>query len=394
VSSSQQVSSRAAAGVAAVALAAALAGCSGGIAPAAGERSSTARPSPSVAPVAFTVTPDDDAARVRLDEKVSVKASNGTLTAVSVRARDGKALKGALAEDGSGWTSSKPLAPGTTYTVTAQARDGSGGASNTTSSFRTLKPRRTVGVSVQPGGGWTVGVGMPVIVSFDRAVADRARAERALTVRSSPAVTGDWRWFSDQQVQWRPKKYWPSGTRVTVEAALKGVELAPGTWGAKNSATSFRVGSAMISTVDTARHTLTVRRNGRVIRTIPVTTGKPGFQTRNGTKVIMSRETSRRMDAATTGTDPEDPEYYNLLVRYAMRLTHSGEFLHAAPWSVGSQGRANVSHGCTGMSTANARWLFAHSKVGDVVVYTGSSRRLEWGNGITAWEMSYRQWRS
>ena len=108
----------------------------------------------------------------------------------------------------------------------------------------------------------------------------------------------------------------------------------------------------------------------------------------------MSKETSRRMDAATTGVDPKDPNYYNVVVRYAMRLTYSGEFLHAAPWSVGSQGRANVSHGCTGMSTANARWLFDHSKVGDVVKYVGSPRKLEWGNGWTAWDMSFSSWSS
>jgi lipoprotein-anchoring transpeptidase ErfK/SrfK len=100
------------------------------------------------------------------------------------------------------------------------------------------------------------------------------------------------------------------------------------------------------------------------------------------------------MDAATTGTDPNDPEYYNIKVKYAMRLTYSGEFLHQAEWSVGSQGRANVSHGCTGMSPTNAKWLFDRSKMGDVVVYQGSSRPLEWGNGYTAWDMSYSRWKS
>ena len=377
-----------------LALVAGLAGCSAQGSSAAAAQTPGSKPSPGVAPVSFTVTPDDDAARVRLDEPVSVKASNGTLTSVTVRARTGKKVAGALAEDGSGWTSRRPLAPSTTYTVTAKAHDEAGRPTEATSTFRTLTPKRSVTASFQPGSGWTVGVGMPVIVYFDRAVRDRRKAEQALTVTSTPAVTGDWRWFSDQQVQWRPKEYWPAGTRVSVKADLKGVKLGPGTWGTKNYSTDFRVGSSMISTVNTATHTLTVRRNGKVIRTLPVTTGKAGFQTRNGIKVIMSRESSRRMDAATTGTDPKDPDYYNVLVRYAMRLTHSGEFLHAAPWSVGSQGRANVSHGCTGMSNANAAWLFQNSKVGDVVVYTGSSRPLEWGNGITVWQMPYKQWRS
>jgi lipoprotein-anchoring transpeptidase ErfK/SrfK len=154
----------------------------------------------------------------------------------------------------------------------------------------------------------------------------------------------------------------------------------------------FSVGSAMVSTVDVTAHTLTVRRDGRTLRTIPVTTGKSGFATRNGIKVIMSRSAQVRMDAATTGTDPKDPNYYNVLVNWAMRLTYSGEFLHAAPWSVGSQGRANVSHGCTGMSTANAKWLYDRSKVGDVVVYVHSRRSLEPGNGYTAWNVPFSTW--
>jgi lipoprotein-anchoring transpeptidase ErfK/SrfK len=157
---------------------------------------------------------------------------------------------------------------------------------------------------------------------------------------------------------------------------------------------TFTIGPSQISTVDVNRHTMTVRRNGQVIRVIPVTTGKPGLLTRNGVKVIMSREASVRMDAATTGTDPKDPNYYNVLVHWAMRLTYSGEFLHAAPWSVAQQGKANVSHGCTGMSDANAKWMFDHSRVGDVVVFTGSPRPLEWGNGYTAWNESFTAWSS
>jgi lipoprotein-anchoring transpeptidase ErfK/SrfK len=193
-------------------------------------------------------------------------------------------------------------------------------------------------------------------------------------------------------VQWRPKAYWPAGTTVTVRSALEDVQVAPGVWGTSNRTTEFRVGSAMISTVDVKRHTMTVRKDGRVVKVIPVTTGKNGFLTRNGVKVIMSRESSRRMDAETTGIARTDPEYYDVKVKWAMRLTHSGEFFHAAPWSVASQGRANVSHGCTGMSTENAEWLFKNSKVGDVAVFTGSKRGLEWGNGYTAWDMPYDRW--
>jgi lipoprotein-anchoring transpeptidase ErfK/SrfK len=351
-------------------------------------------PVPSQPPATIAVSPANGAGTVRPDKPVAVTVSGGRLTSVTVTADGGQPVSGAIAAGGGAWTSTGKLQPGTRYQVSATAKNPDGVAATSASSFTTLTPQRTVSASVVPGNGWTVGVGMPVVVEFSRPVKDRAAAERGLSVTSSPRVEGSWRWFSSSQVQWRPRQYWPSGTSVTVATSLSGVELAPGVWGKNRRSTSFRVGSAMISTVDVRRHTMTVKRDGRTIRTIPVTTGKQGFATRNGVKVIMSRESSRRMDAETTGIARSDPEYYDVKVKYAMRLTHSGEFVHAAPWSVGSQGRANVSHGCTGMSTAHAQWLYSQSKVGDVVVYTGSKRPLEWGNGYTVWDMSYDRWTS
>ena len=98
------------------------------------------------------------------------------------------------------------------------------------------------------------------------------------------------------------------------------------------------------------------------------------------------------MDSATVDIPKGSPDAYKLTVKDAMRLTWSGEYLHAAPWSVGSQGVANVSHGCTGMSNANAQWMFNHSLVGDVVKYVNSTRPLEQGNGYTDGNIPWTQW--
>jgi hypothetical protein len=76
-----------------------------------------------------------------------------------------------------------------------------------------------------------------------------------------------------------------------------------------------------------------------------------------------------------------------------MRVTYSGEFIHAAPWSVESQGSANVSHGCTGLSTANAAWLYNMTKRGDVVEYTGTDRPMTVTNGYGDWNLSFPEWR-
>jgi lipoprotein-anchoring transpeptidase ErfK/SrfK len=343
-----------------------------------------------------SIAPADGSRDVRPDTPVVVTVANGSVSSADLVTADGQHLVGRL-NGGGGWQLTDSLKPATRYTVRVTTKSPSG-TTSTTSSFTTLTPRAYNRVTLVPGDDWTVGVGMPVVVTFASPVTNQDAAEKALTVTSRPAVKGAWRWMSATEVQWRPASYWPSGTTVEVTAAMGGVELSSGVWGRRTVTSAFSVGPAQISTVDVNRDTLTVRRGGKVIKVIPVTTGmtdsKPTFLTRGGIKIIMSREASVRMDAATTGTDPKDPNYYNLLVHWALRLTYSGEFLHAAPWSVASQGRANVSHGCTGMSDANAKWMYDNSRVGDVVVYVGSKRPLEWGNGYTAWNESFAAWSS
>jgi lipoprotein-anchoring transpeptidase ErfK/SrfK len=356
--------------------------------------SATASATPTESAARVAISPAADTVDVRLDEPVTVSVADGFLTRVTVTGADGAPVSGAIGARERSWTSGVGLAPGTDYSVSATAVDARGLTTSASATFRTMTPKKTSSASVLPREGWTVGVGMPVIVDFGTAVKNREAVEKALTVTSTPAVSGAWRWFSSKQVQWRPADYWASGTTVTVRGDLRSTELAPGVWGKKDLNTTFEIGTAMVSTVNIAKHTMTVTRNGKVLKVIPITTGKndPRFRTREGIKVIISRETSHLMNSETTGIAQDSPEGYNLTVKYAMRLTWSGEFLHAAPWSVGSQGRANVSHGCTGMSTANAKWLFDRSKVGDVVVYQGGSRKLEWGNGYTAWNMPFDQW--
>ena len=60
-------------------------------------------------------------------------------------------------------------------------------------------------------------------------------------------------------------------------------------------------GDRIEAITDAAAHSMTVKRNGEVINTIPVTTGKPGFDTRNGVKVVLGKEYSVRMRGETIG---------------------------------------------------------------------------------------------
>lgn len=341
------------------------------------------------------VVPGADATAVRPTERVVVTAVDGRLADVSVRAATGagQPLAGTLSADGTTWTSAPGLLPlGTRYVVSAQAVDAQGYGKVVTSAFTTVVPTARLRTIITPGDGSTVGVGMPLRVQFTAKVADRAAVEQRLSVVSSTPVEGDWRWTGDKEVVYRPQSYWPAGTKVTVQLGLAGVDAGNGVWGDRDRTLRFTVGAAMVSTVDIAKHTMTVTRDGKVLRVVPVTTGKEGFATRNGTKVIMSKERRRVMDSTTIDIPEGSPDAYRLEVEYAMRLTYSGEFIHAAPWSVRSQGRANVSHGCTGMSMANAAWLYSISRPGDVVRYVGGQRALESWNGYTLWNVSWADW--
>lgn len=331
-------------------------------------------------------------APIKPSDPVIVTASNGHLSEVVVSGPDG-VIAGSLSADGSEWTAAPgELGYGATYRIQATAMDSRGVVTRATRQFSTIEPQEFFAGQVMPAEGTTVGVGMPITVTFDRAVKDKAAVERAMTIRTPTSIEGAWSWESSRIVEFRPRDYWPGNIEVTVDLDLKGVEAAPGVFGKKDTSTTFSFGPAMVTKVDAVTHQADVYRDGELLRTLPITTGKPGFETRSGIKVILSKERSRIMDAASGGTSRSDADYYRVLAEYAMRITPSGEFLHAAPWSVGYQGRANVSHGCVGMSTSNAQWLYEQTLVGDVVEITGTPRTQNLGNGITIWNETWEEW--
>jgi lipoprotein-anchoring transpeptidase ErfK/SrfK len=338
------------------------------------------------------LTPASASVDVPVDQPVTVTASAGTLTSVTLTDQKDRTVAGEMSADGATWTSTDALRIADHYRLQAAAVDADGVATERSGFFATVAPRKVLETSISPLGGQSVGVGMPIIVRFNATVRDRAAVEQALAVTSEKTIEGAWSWVSDTEVHFRPKEYWPAYNDVTLDVNLKNVDAGRGVWGMTNRTVKFRTGSSMVSVVDVDRHTLTVYRNGRKARVIPVTTGKADFLTRNGTKVILEKHTLKIMDASTIGIAKGSPEYYRLEVPYAMRITWSGEFVHAAPWSTGDQGRDNVSHGCVGMSMTNAIWLFNQSTVGDIVKVVGSSRPLEPGNGYTDWNVSWADW--
>ena len=374
-----------------------VAGCTsapdGGAGGPGGQGASGAPDAAAVEPVRLSTSFTDPTA-VPIDAPVSVSTSGGTLEAVAVSSAAGE-LAGTV--EGTSWTSTTRLEPGTDYTITASASRTDGRTVERTRSFRTvdLTLDEQTFAAIAPLDGETVGVGMPVVVTFDLPVTDRALFEKHMRVTSTPAQRGSWYWLTDREAHFRPARYWKPGTDVSVDLDVNSLPAGNGIYGQESRSIDFQVGDSHVYKVDARTHQMRVFSNGTLLRTLPITTGKPGFITRSGTKVIMEKFAERRMNSETVGINRNSPEAYDIDdVQWAMRVTYSGEFIHAAPWSVGSQGYANVSHGCTGMSVADAGWLYAMSRRGDVVEYTGTERQMTLENGYGDWNLSPAEWKA
>jgi lipoprotein-anchoring transpeptidase ErfK/SrfK len=349
-------------------------------------------------PVNLTSNVKHGATGVKVDTLVSVRATAGQISKVTLAYRGpdrrGRtvtgSVKGTLNKDRTSWTAADRLEPGTKYSLSMTGKNPDNQLTKKSATFRTqnLTLDEQTFPSIYPFPNSDVGIGMPVILTFDLPVKNRAEFEKNLHVSASPAQPGTWRWYSSREVRYRPKNYWRPGTKVTVHAKINGVDAGDGIYGQQSRSTSFSVRRSLITKVNLDTHRAAVYRNGQKIRTIPISAGKPGWETRSGTKLIMSKEYTHRMTNEMIGAE----ETYDLNVRYAMRITGSGEFLHAAPWNTGNFGRYNASHGCVGMSTANAAWLFSQVLIGDPVVTVGSKRRVEDGNGYSDWNLSYARY--
>jgi lipoprotein-anchoring transpeptidase ErfK/SrfK len=134
-------------------------------------------------------------------------------------------------------------------------------------------------------------------------------------------------------------------------------------------------------------------QNGKLVNTLPISLGSPGYPSHIGPHVISDKQPSVIMDSCTYGVCEGQPGYYKEKVDLDERISDDGEFVHSAPWSVGSQGGANVSHGCVNLSPANARWFFDHFGIGDVVEIANSGGpQLPLSDTYGDWELSWAQW--
>jgi len=343
----------------------------------------------------LTASVKDGAVGVTVDQPVTVGAEDGVLGAVNmVNDDEGVPVAGELSPDGLTWHTTEPLGYNTRYTLQAQSL-GLGGAASQQMTFQTHSPENLTMPYLLPNDGEVVGIGQPIAVRFDENIPNRLAAQRAITVTTNPPVEGAFYWLSNREVRWRPAQYWKPGTTVDVAVNTYGVDLGDGLFGQENMTTHFTIGDEVIATADDNTKTLTVRRNGEVVKSMPISMGKNSTPTNNGTYIIGDRFGHLVMDSSTYGVATNSPNGYRTEVDYATQMSYSGIYVHGAPWSVGSQGYSNVSHGCINVSTGNAQWFFNNTKRGDIVdVVNTVGSILPGEDGLGDWNIPWEQWRA
>jgi lipoprotein-anchoring transpeptidase ErfK/SrfK len=328
-----------------------------------------------------TITPGSGTTDSRPGRGITVTAAGGKLTHVSVRA-GADPVSGTMNAAQTSWHTRWALGVSTTYTVTATAAAPGGQPVTKTSSFRTLTPARTFRTMIFEGLHKSYGVGMPILLTFSEPIKNKAAVERSLQVRTSKPVVGAWYWDGDQTLSFRPRQYWPAHTKVSFTGHLDGVEAAPGLYGNHTLTQSFSIGRSLIVVASTSSHHMDLYRDGKFYRRWPISTGKPGDNTPDGTYLTIEKGNPVLMKGPG----------YRLKVPWSVRFTWSGDYLHDAFWSVGQQGFTNVSHGCVNMAPADAEAYYKMEVPGDPVTITGSPRAGVWDNGWTHWFLSWKKY--
>ncbi|WP_405899566.1 Ig-like domain-containing protein [Streptomyces sp. NBC_00727] len=351
----------------------------------------------------IAISPKNGATNASINNAAKVTVTKGKLTAVTMTSADGKSVKGTLSADGTSWKPDAQLERSTTYKVSATAQDSKGREAHENSSFTTVSPDNSFIGNFTPEDGSTVGVGMPVSINFNKPITDTKAVQDGIKVTSSSGQEVVGHWFNNQRLDLRPEDYWQAGSTVTLKLSLDGVEGADGVYGVQQKTVTFKVGRNQVSTVDAKTHMMTVTRDGKTVKTIPISAGSPDNPTYNGQMVISEKYKETRMDGSTVGfTDDDGKGEYDIKdVPHAMRLSTSGTFIHGNYWGKGIFGSVNTSHGCVGLADVKgagdanqpAAWFYNNSMIGDVVIVKNSpDKTIQPSNGLNGWNMSWSEW--
>lgn len=338
------------------------------------------------------ITPVSGDDKARPDLGITVTASGGKLDQVDAE-QGGSPVAGGFNADHTQWKSTWTLKPGVAYSVNASAKGESGKTVNAASRFTLRKPADTFAISdVTPMDGETVGVGMPIIVTFSRAIANRDYVEKALEVTSDKHDVGAWHWISDQQVVFRTEKYWQAHQAIHFTAHMAGVRGLRSVYGTQDVTKTFKVGASNITVANAKTHYMRVDHDG-VVKRFPISMGMGTTREYTTTSGIhLTKEKAPMVHMVSPNRKPGDPGYYAEDIPLAVRISDRGEYVHQSPGEYYALGHSNISHGCVRTSPTGARWFYNIAQRGDVVDVTGTDRALEQGNGWTFWTLSWSAW--
>lgn len=311
------------------------------------------------------------------------------LTSVTLTNDADQPVEGSFNADRTQWTAKEKLGYDRSYKLVAKSAD-----HKLASSFSTVSPTAQTWGALSPLDGSVVGVGQSIAIRFDSVIEDRKAAQDAITVKTSPEVQGAFYWISSQEVRWRPQKYWAPGTKVTVKADLYGAQLGDGVYGGADRTASFTIGDDVRAVVDNNTKQMTVTKNGKKLKTMPVSTGMDGgrWATPNGVYQVGDKAEQMTMDSTTYGFSLAEGGY-RTQVQYATQMSYSGIYIHAAPWSEWAQGSENTSHGCINVSTSDAQWVYNTMKRGDIVeVKNTTGPKFSGYDGLGDWNIDWKTW--
>ncbi|XTZ18767.1 Ig-like domain-containing protein [Micromonospora echinospora] len=342
-------------------------------------------------PLDLTVTPADRTRDVPISAEVGIAVRGGKVKEVRIRDDKGTQVRAEPREDGTAWVPAAPLAHRRTYTAEVTASNDAGETATRSTTFTTAAKSNAPAITstLYFAGNRTYGTAMPVTVAFDPPIPKEARDEvqRRLFVRTDPPQPGTWSWLEDgSQVYYRAPDFWRPGTSISVRSALEGLPIGRDRVGDADRRATSQIGRQVALEIDNATKQMSVFQDGRLLRRIPVSLGKPSTPSSSGRMVIMEKH-----ERTTFDTRGEPNGGYVVDVDDAQRYTWGGEFIHSAPWSEGDQGNTNVSHGCANVSASAADWLMGITQVGDLITVKGTEVPLQPGNGWTAWNVSWEE---
>jgi lipoprotein-anchoring transpeptidase ErfK/SrfK len=238
---------------------------------------------------------------------------------------------------------------------------------------------------------------MPIIAYLSATITDaRAFAKATSVTVNGSAVQGGW-YFEKSgiyqgypvEAHYRPQNYWPAHATIHLDLPVRGLSAGTGLVFDNSLTLDISTGPANVSTIDGASERMTVTSDGQQVFNFPVSLGKASTPTFSGVKVLMEKDQVQRM----VGTTPGDT--YDEEVPWSVRLTNSGEFIHAASWNGGNIGQRSTSHGCTNLNEADAQHFFDFAQIGDVAIYTntGGPTMPSW-DGYGDWNLPWTTWQA